>query len=116
MKFTYIVSALMAILLTACASTQQTADTTDSATSVSSKHTFHGKVMAIDMSVSTVTVQVAEGSVMTMIVNSDTQFKYPGGSKSLNDFKVGDEVSGSVMMDNSGRMVALLMKPYNSKQ
>jgi ABC-type enterochelin transport system substrate-binding protein len=116
MKFTYVISALMAILLTACASTQQTADTTSSTAVQSSKHMpYHGTIMAIDMSANTVTIQTDSGT-MTMAVNENTKFKYPGGSLSLSDFKVGEEVTGAFMMDDSGKMIALAMKPYSSKQ
>jgi hypothetical protein len=105
----------MAILLTACASTQQT-DATSSTAVQSSKHMpYHGTIMAIDTSAKTVTIQTGSGT-MTMAVNENTKFKYPGGSLSLGDFKVGEEVSGAFMMDDSGNMIALVMKPYSSKQ
>lgn len=114
MKPTLIISVLMAILVTGCASTQ-TADTSTPSTTTneSSKHTpYQGTIMAIDMSASTVTVQTASGT-MTMTINADTKFR--GGSKTLGDYKVGDHVSGMFMMDDSGKMMAVLVRPYSSK-
>jgi cell envelope opacity-associated protein A len=50
---------------------------------------------------------------MTMTINADTKFR--GGSKTLGDFKVGDQISGMFMMDDSGKMMVLSVRPYNSK-
>ena len=113
MKPALIISVLMAILVTGCASTQ-TADTcTPSTTNESSKHTpYQGTIMAIDMSASTITIQTDHGT-MTMIVNESTKFR--GGSKTLGDFKAGDQVSGMFMMDDSGKMMAVSIRPYSSK-
>ena len=113
MKPALIISVLMAILVTGCASTQTADTSTPSTTNESSKHTpYQGTIMAIDMSASTVTVQTASGT-MTMTINADTKFR--GGSKTLGDFKVGDQVSGMIMMDDSGKMMAVSIRPYSSK-
>ncbi len=113
MKLTVIFSILMAFLVTGCASTQSADNSTASTVNESSKHTpYHGTIMAIDMSASTVTIQTDHGT-MTMTINSDTKFR--DGTKGLSDLKVGDEISGMFMMDDSGKMMAILVKPYSSK-
>ena len=113
MKLTLILSVLMAMLVTGCASTQSTDTAAPTSVNESSKPTpFHGILMAIDMSASMVTVQTASGT-MTMTINADTKFR--GGTKGLSDLKVGDQISGMFMMDDSGKMMAVSIKPYSSK-
>jgi outer membrane lipoprotein SlyB len=113
MKPALIISVLMAILVTGCASTQTADTSTPAADNESSKHTpYQGTIMAIDISANTVTVQTASGT-MTMTINADTKFR--GGSKTLSDYKVGDQVSGMFMEDDSGKMMAVSIRPYNSK-
>ncbi len=116
MKFTAIIaSALVALLITGCASTQ-TADTgTPSTVNESSKHMpYYGTIMAIDKSAGTVTIQTDHGTMM-MGIYEGTKFDYRGGSKTLSDFNVGDKVSGMMMMGDSGKMMVVSIKPYNSK-
>ena len=68
--------------------------------------------MAIDMSAGTVTVQTDHGT-MTMTIDANTKFR--GGTKGLSDLKVGDQISGMFMMDDSGKMMAVSIRPYSSK-
>ena len=113
MKLTLLLSLLMAMLVTGCASTQSADNSAPSSVNESSKPTsYHGTLMAIDMSASTVTIQTDHGT-MTMTINSDTKFH--GGTKGLSDLKVGDQISGMFMMDDSGKMMAISIKPYSSK-
>jgi Cu/Ag efflux protein CusF len=113
MKLTVIFSVLMALLVTGCASTQSADTSAPSSANESSKHTpYQGTIMAIDMSASTVTLQTDHGT-MTMTINADTKFR--GGTKGLSDLKVGDQISGMFMMDDSGKMMAVSIKPYSSK-
>jgi hypothetical protein len=113
MKFITVITALMALAILAVAPIRAADSTTDTSTSESSKHmNYHGTIMAIDMSANTVTVQTGEGT-MTMSFNGDTKFR--GGTKSLSDLKVGDTISGTYMMDGSGKMKAISVKPYRSK-
>ncbi len=109
-----IVSALLAVLVTDCASTQTTDTGTSSTVNESSKHIpYSDTIMAIDMSAGTVTIQTDHGTMM-MAIYEGTKFDYRGGSKTLSDFRVGDRVSG-MMMDDSGKMLVVSIKPYNSK-
>jgi hypothetical protein len=113
MKITAIISAFVALLIFASAPLRA-ADAPADSSAESSKHMhYHGTVMAIDMSANTVTLQTDHGT-MTMTIDADTKFR--GGSKSLGDFKVGDTISGSYMMDDSGKMMAVSMKAYRSKE
>jgi hypothetical protein len=118
MKLTLLFSVLMAMLVsgcasTQCASTQCTNTTAPTSVNESSKHTpYQGTIMAIDMSANTITIQTDQGT-MTMTVNESTKFR--GGSSSLSDFKVGDKISGMFMMDDSGKMMAVSIRPYSSK-
>jgi Cu/Ag efflux protein CusF len=110
MKLSVLLSAIIA-LLTISVSTIQ-ADTADSAASESSKHIyFHGTVMAIDTSANMITVHTADGD-MTMAITSDTKFK---GSKSMSDLKVGDQVSGMFMTDDSAKVMVVSVRIYSSK-
>jgi hypothetical protein len=116
MKLPAIISVFLATLITACAPVQTSETSTDSAATQSSKHTaFQGTLMAIDLSAHTVTIQTDHGT-MTMAFDENTKFDYRGGSKTLSDFNVGEKVSGMFMMDDSGKMMAILIKPYNSKE
>jgi hypothetical protein len=116
MKLSAIIPVFLAALITACAPLQNSETSANSSAIQSSKHTaFQGTVMAIDSSTNTVTIQTDNGT-MTMAVDENTKFDYRGGSKTLSDFNVGEKVSGMFMMDNSGKMMAILIKPYNSKE
>jgi Cu/Ag efflux protein CusF len=113
MKVITVITALMALVIFAVTPVLASDASTGTSTNESSKHMkFHGSIMAIDMSANTVTIQTDEGT-MTMSFNGDTKFH--GGTKSLSDLKVGDSISGTYMMDDSGKMMALSVKPYRSK-
>jgi Cu/Ag efflux protein CusF len=112
MKFITVITALMAFAILAVAPIRAADSTTDTP-SESSKHmNYHGTIMAIDMSANTVTIKTDEGT-MTMSFNAGTRFR--GGTKSLSDLKVGDAISGTYMMGDSGKMMAISVKPYRSK-
>ncbi len=110
MKISIFIAALLAILTFA----DITVRADDSApASESSKHmNYRGTIMAIDMSGGTVTIQTEHGN-MTMTINADTKFR--GGTSTLGDLKVGDTVSGTYMMGDSGKMMVISVRPYRSK-
>ncbi len=110
MKLSILLSAIIALLTLSIPTIL--ADSADSAASQSSKHIhFHGTVMAIDTSANMITVHTADGD-MTMAISSDTKFK---GSKGMSDLKVGDQVSGMFMTDDSAKVIVVAVKIYSSK-
>jgi Cu/Ag efflux protein CusF len=113
MKIITIISALIALVALAIAPLQASDTSSGASTNESSKQMkFHGSITAIDMSANTVTIQTDKGT-MTMSINQGTKFH--GGTKGLSDLKIGDSISGTYMMDDSGKMMALSVKPYRSK-
>lgn len=74
MKIITILSAFVAAFIMACTPLQAADTGTDSAMKQSSKHSFQGTIMAMDMSANTVTVQTSHGA-MTMTINADTKFR-----------------------------------------
>jgi hypothetical protein len=113
MKIITLIAAFGALAVLTGAPISVAASTTDSSVSESSKHmNYRGTIMSIDMSTNTVTIQTDHGT-MTMTFSGDTKFR--GGTKTLGDLKVGDAISGTYMMDDSGKMMAMSVKPYRSK-
>ncbi len=62
---------------------------------------FHGKLAALDKSLKTITV-----GKRTFQVTSETQIKKAGKPATLEDGIVGEEVSGYVKPDESGKLIA----------
>jgi hypothetical protein len=113
MKIITLITAFMALAVLTGAPMSALASITDSSVNESSKHmSYRGTIMSIDMSANTVTIQTDHGT-MTMTFSGDTKFR--GGTKTLSDLKVGDTISGTYMMDDSGKMMAMSVKPYRSK-
>lgn len=131
MKITLLTPALTAILGLALASTPMTvqAKTKSDTPPAPSALTFNGPIMAIDTTAKTITVQstptpppsaaAAETSKkskkkskgptpqsLLLTVNGSTKITKDGAASTLDDFKVGDKVSGTYSVETSGSLTA----------
>jgi Cu/Ag efflux protein CusF len=105
MKLNFLILALVAAfgLSLACPAHAATTNTAPVMTAPAVKKTpYKGTLTAVDTATSTITVKGAKDTLM-MTVTPTTKFK---GGASLADFKVGDNVTGSYVKDETGKMTA----------
>ncbi len=120
MKITLPITALAAILglalagvpVSVQAQTPAAATTTAASTAApaaAKKTKYSGILTAVDATANTVTIGNKTEAPKTLSITSATKIKKDGKIATLADFKVGDKVGGSFIVDASGKMAAVTL-------